>query len=217
MVIRIPVTQEYLADVLAAQARGEKVNHPALEQFPNALYENMNRLVHKIAHKYKGTIQEQEDELAQNCFYHLWKRLGKFDSTRGKFTTFAWWACSNHMKSCYGVRKLEKEHFVSVHEDSENQEGSEITCEFNRYTHASDSMLRYEIADTIRELITMYPLKKELTISILGNPTDFENRKFKDEIKLNQIVGFSRKEKEKFYHKTIVPFFKTRFGGVKHV
>lgn len=229
---RIAVTQEFLGDILAAQTRGEIVQHPAIKCFPNALFDGINKLVHKISHKYKTSTNEREDELFQICFYHLWKRIGKFDSSRGKFTTFVHWVCSNKMKTHYRNVKKDKEHYVEAHEESENQEGSELVCAFNKSVHVSDSMLNQEmadairefkksdsmlnqeIADAIRELIKKYPSKRELTISILGKPDDIEKRRFNDEIKLSSIRGYGRKEKEKFYRQSIVPFFKVRFGGL---
>ena len=211
---RIPVTQEYLGDVLAAQNRGESVMHPAIRHFPNALYEGINKLVHKISHKYKGSTNEKEEELFQVCFYHLWKRIGKFDSSRGQFTTFVHWVCSNKMKTHYGSIKKNKEHYVEAHEDSENQIGSELMCAFNRQSHVSDAILNTEMADAVRELIRKYPAKQDLTISILGKPDDIERRRFSDEIKLSRIKGYGRKEKERFYNQTIVPFFRVKFGGL---
>jgi len=211
---RIPVTQEYLGDVLAAQTRGEFVQHPAIKYFSNALFDGINKLVHGISHKYKTSTNEKEEELFQICFCHLWKRIGKFDSARGKFTTFVHWVCSNKMRTHYCSIKKEKEHYVESHEDSENQEGSELMCSFNRQTHVSEKMLNAEMAETVRELINKYPSKSDLTISILGKPDDIEKRRFNDEIKLSRIKGYGRKEKEKFYYQTIVPFFKVKFGGL---
>lgn len=211
---RIPVTQEYLGDALAANARGELVQHPALKHFPNALFDAINKLVHKISHKYKASTNEKEDELFQVCFYHLWKRIGKFDSSRGKFTTFVHWVCSNKMKTHYGAIKKDKEHYVEVHEDSENQVGSELVCQFNKQEHVSDFMLNEDMANAVRELIQKYPAKQELTISILGKPDDIEKRRFRDDIKLSRVKGYGRKEKERFFNQTIVPFFRAKFGGL---
>ena len=118
------------------------------------------------------------------------------------------------MRSYYVRNRANKEHYVDAYEDSENQEGSELTCEFNRHMHVSDALLNAEISDAVRELIMKYPNKKELTISILGDPEDLAKRKFSDEIRLSKIKGFGRKEKEKFFNQTIIPFFKVKFGGL---
>jgi len=214
MIKRIPVSQEFIADSLASQMKGESISHPALEYFSNALYDDMNKLVHKYAHKYKNSIVESEEELAQNCFLHLFKRIGKFDSTRGRFTTFASWVCINHLKGLYEKAKKGREHFVRGYDESENQEGSSEMCEYNKHIHVSDSILRQEIADTVQELIVKYPDKAELTIGILGQPTEIAQRRFNDEVKLSRLKNYTKKEKEYFFSHSIVPYFKSRFGGL---
>jgi len=213
--IRTPVTQEFLADCIAAQFRGETVVHPAIACFRNALYDDMNRLVHKLSHKFKTTISDSEEEISQNCFLHLFKRIKYYRSSRAKFSTFSTWICSNYLKGYYLKDKRHNERFTcSFSEFGENQEGSGLMCAYNVNTHVSDPMLRTEIASTVRELLVRYPEKKPITIGIFGNPSEIEKGRFNEAIRLSVISGFSKKEKDKFFSTCVVPLFKSRFGGL---
>lgn len=213
--IRIPVTQEFLADCIAAEARGEIVYHPANAFFKNALYEDMNKLVHKIAHKFKITINESEEEISQNCFYHLFKRISRYRSSKGRFSTFSTWVCTNYLKGYYLKDKRYHGHFTCISDVGENQEGSFLIGESGFCKNqAHNSLLRQDIASTIRELLTRYPEKSNLTIGIFGNPSEIEKGTFNEEIRLSAIRGYTKKEKEKFFYSCVVPLFRERLGGI---
>lgn len=207
---RIPVTQEYVADVMAAQALGETVSHPAEEYFPNALFDGINRMIHKIAHKFTDTIPETEEELFQNCYHHLLRRMEKYDSRRGKFTTFAYWACFNRMRQHHQIVKRRMEHVVCGLDDFEAA-GSRELCRCSG-DHSRETALRMDVADTVRCLIRDYPESSNLTIGMFGTPEEIEMRGGNTEIRLSVVRGASRKNKEDFYHNTVVPYFKGRFG-----
>lgn len=214
--VRIPVTQEFIGDSLAAMSRGETVNHPAISCFHDALHDGIYKLIHSRAHKFRTTIKDPESDLFQGSFLHLLTRIKTYDSRRGKFSTWSFQTVTNYLRRYYNEEKARLDFEVEMScEHPENQEGSELMCENNIVHHASNALICHEIASTVSALIKKYPAQAGITVGVFGTPEDISvKRKFPDTIVLRTIKGYKKAEKERFFYKCIVPAFRERFGGL---
>lgn len=215
MIERIAVTQEFIGDALASVSKKEKVNHPALNFFGDALYNGVYKLIHCRAHRFKSTVRDPEKDLFQSSWEHIFERIYKYDSRRGKFSTWSFKTITNHLMQYYNAEKKRFSRESEMHDNPENQAGSELMCENNIVHHASNHLLRQEIAATVSSLILKYPKHAGITIGLFGSPEEIMlKRKFPETIVLRNVKGFKREEKETFYQDYIVPAFKERFGGI---
>ena len=200
---RVPVTQQFIASCLAAESRGITVNHPAKHFFPNALHDSIAKMVGMICSKYAVTCHADENDLVQDCFLRITKRIGTFNAKKSKFSTWCWKVCSSTLNSRYRGHLR----YTSRFADGENIE------ECSRATEDA-SVLVDDIADTIREIAAAHPAKKKILYAMLGNP-DKKDFCLPHKVKIASVVkdtGVKYGDAYLFYKNVVRKAFKERFS-----
>jgi RNA polymerase sigma factor (sigma-70 family) len=198
---RIPVTQQFIAGCLAAEKKGMVIAHPAKEHFTNVLYDSVVKMVTLICNKYSISCQAEVDDLVQDCFLRITKRIGTYDCQKSMFSTWCWQVCSSTMNSRYRNHIRHASHFV----DTENIE--------NYGEPENAAILSQDIAATIREIAEKYPTKKHILFGMFGNP-DSEEFCLPTKVKLSKVardIGVKYSEAYTFYRKVVKEAFKERF------
>jgi RNA polymerase sigma factor (sigma-70 family) len=201
---RVPVTQEFLATSIAADAKGDEVQHPARDCFTEALFNSIHDMVYKLADTYRVTCHEEIDDLAQDCFCRIVKVLPRFNPKQAKFTTWAWHVCKSVLNSKYRRNIKRMKDMVRPYEGFEAEE---VECD--------NTVFKIDFADALRDLREAYPERTGLIHEIFGNPDDG-----------NFVVGTATGMKvaaEKagmeyakayyFYSKVVKPFLRKRLDG----
>ena len=201
------MTQEYIGDFLSAEIRGEEVFHPLSGYFKTALYYSVEKMIHKICHAFKPSFDDTEGDLSQSCIMYLFSVMGNFDSRRGRFTTFVYWVCRNHLCGLYRATKKRRDVIVTT---SEIHEGHLMEIEAPDREMAP---VAKDIADTVRVIMRRFPKSKSMVAEIFGNPSEIE-RSLPDSPNLRGTRRFSTKQRRDFFDRYALPVFQKRFGGV---
>ena len=198
---RIPVTQQFVATCLAAEKKGAVVNHPAKSFFSNVLYESVVKMVTMICGKYSVSCQAEVDDLVQDCFLRITKRIGTFNYRKSMFSTWCWKVCSSTMNSRYRSHIR----YASRFAEGENIEN------FSQPKDAA--ILSKDIVATIREIAKQHPDKKQILVGMFGDP-DGEDFCLPTRVRLSQAArdtGMKYSEAYTFYRKIVRKTFKERF------
>ena len=199
---RVPVTQQYIATCMAAEKNGVVINHPAKELFPNVLCESIVKMVTMICGKYSVTCKADVNDLVQDCFLRITKRIGTFQHQKSMFPTWCWKVCSSTMNSRYRSHLRHASRFVDG-EHIENFSG-----------RASSAILAKDITATIREIGEKYPDKKNILFGMFGDP-DKEEFCLPTKVKISQVaraVDVEYADAYSFYRNVVQETFKQRFA-----
>ena len=200
---RFPVTQEFMVSAIVAERNGEAPPHPARQYFADALCKSIERMVGMLASRYSTTCIEHQEDLAQECFQRIWKKLHTYDSKRAKFSTWAWRLCSNVLNREYRRSQKLTSHLVShPDEDMERKPAEE--------THYG-AILSCEFADAVRELGEKYPEWKTFVYALLGNPEDKTIPGGVCVAHAALVSEVGRGTAMNFYHQKVQPFMQKRF------
>ena len=202
------MTQEYIGDFLASEAKGEDATHPLSGYFKTALYYSVEKMVHKICHNFKTSIDDSEGDLSQSCIMYLFSVIGNFDSRRGKFTTFAYWVCRNHLCGLYKSSKKRRDVFITSSDLADANTKEAVEAFHQPHPVASD------IADTISIIMKKFPKSKKMISEIFGNPSEINSENIPSSLNLQGTRRFSTKARREFVRKYALPVFQRRFGYV---
>ena len=98
---RCPVGVDDLAEMSSLQARGAVIRHPLASQALDLLCESIHRMVYKLAHGYAMTCKVDVDDLAQDCLKRIVQRIGTYDRSLAKFTTWSTAVCRSVLNGVY--------------------------------------------------------------------------------------------------------------------
>lgn len=212
---RFPINQNFIASCLAAEKKGIVVDHPAKELFPNILCNSIVKMVTLICNKYVVSNRVELNDLVQDCFLRIMKRIETYDYRRSVFTTWCWRVCMSTMNSRYRKNMLYSSRFLPI-EDIDDFSGTDNKSIQDNVTNddGCSSILGKDIVITIKEMMEKHPEKKKLIIGIFGNPND-EKFCFPDKIKMSKIArdtGVNYREAQLFYKNVIQKTFKEKFA-----
>lgn len=198
---RKAVTQQYVAECLALEKNGYVVCHPAKDVFKNVLHDSIINLVRMICNKYASSNQIDVDDLIQDCFLRIGKRIGTFNSKRGGFTTWCTWVCSSMMNSRYRNRARYNNRFVADENIENHGKSNDVP------------ILTNDIAETIRVIAKKFPKKRRILYGMFGNP-DKSNFCLPAKIRLSKVA---REIDVKYsvvytFYKKVQMMFKERFA-----
>jgi RNA polymerase sigma factor (sigma-70 family) len=184
--VRCAVTKEHLAVKIA---RGES------EEFEKeAFYESMKKLVFKLVHKYHSTIPDTPvEDLASECFAHLFKSLQSYDPERSKVTTWTYWVCQSKLNGLYGKGKR-----------ACGQVSMDFDTPDNKTKCCSDLTL------TLQNMFNKMPEHRDILCAMFGDPF-CESYNPPQEISCKHVaetVGRSSGNVRKVYNETIKPFLR---------
>lgn len=200
---RFPVTQEFMVSVIVAERKGELPPHPAKQYFADALHQSIERMIGKIASKYAISCVESHDDLAQDCFSRIWKKLHKFDANRAKFSTWSWKLCVNLLNRKYRrSQRRKKMESIQPFEEVERK-GSE-----NKHY---DSVLSLEFSNAVRQLRSKYPKWTSFIYALLGDPDKGIIPSGICVARAATTAGVGKNAAMSFYHKRVVPFLRVKF------
>jgi len=202
---RFPVSQEFMVRAVIAERKGEAPPHPAKQYFADALHESIRRMVVMIAAKYAINCPDKQQDLAQDCFLRIWRKLDKFDADRGKFTTWVWWLCSNLMNRRYRQSQRLKER-ECLH-SSESMDYKAVV-EAKHY----QSVLAGEISEAVRELCCRYPRWRKFLYALLGDPDKGIASERICVSRAAAAVGVNKTSAMQFYRQDVQPFMCERFA-----
>ena len=160
---RVPLRRDFAATVVARKLVCHRPNcHCNPEEMSDVLYDCIAGLVYKNAGDYAEKNPDKLQDLAQSCWYHIFKRLHTYDFRRGAFSTWAWHVCRSTLNSSYARNKKHRDHLDDSGDEAFQTLGSSPEA----------SPLEHQIKDAVKELIRRYPEKKKLTIKMFGDPSD---------------------------------------------
>ena len=205
---KCPVTQEYLATFIGQNRPCVTLAHTF---FPEALHASVTNLIFKLAAKYHVTCSKSEvEDLAQDCWLRIIKKLHTYKADKAKFTTWVYHVCGSVLNKKYQkARKVARwiaEAPEGVHEDRISRDDAT--------TVAANSDFR----DTIEEMKEMYPTKSAMIEALFWDPDgDGEgsrvlNHKFVYR-RAAQQCGSTAASVSKFFKECVRPFFSERFAG----
>jgi len=200
---RVPVTQQFIARCLAAEQNGVVINHPAKHLFADVLYNSIVRMVRLICFRYSETCKENIEDLMQECFLRITKRIGTYDYRKALFSTWCWSVCVRTMNSHY------RQYLRQVQTES-NSDHIENYPNPNK----DNTVLADDITDTICRLVEENPGKRRIIYAIFGNP---KNKRFCLPSKVNlaqaaQAAGVKYHEAYLFYKGVVQKMFEERFA-----
>lgn len=201
---RFPVTQEFMVAAIVAERRGESPPHPAKQYFADALHQSIERMIGMIASKYTISCVESHDDLAQDCFSRIWRKLDKFDAGRAKFSTWSWKLCANLLNRKYRrSQKRKKRESIEPFEEVERK-----GFEDKHY----DSILSREFSNVVRQLRNKYPKWESFICALLGDPDRGIIPRGICVARAATTAGVGKGTAMYFYHKRVVPFLRKRFA-----
>ena len=203
-VTKFPVTQEYLATCVAAEAAGKEVSHPAKSMFKEALFESISNMVYRLCGQYTSSCNSDIEDLAQDCFHRIAKRISKFNPKRGAFSTWSWFVCKSQLNREYRRQLMFRSKFIPS-----------VVTDDNSMTVGPATTLSLDITEVVRELISKNPTKKEIIFAMFGGNPDEGELLLPSHI---SIADVARKLKVEyatvynFYYSKVQPLFHRRFN-----
>jgi len=203
---RYPVSKEDMAVFLGS---GLPCVTLAQCQYCDVLHDSVMLLVFNIARKYKTFHGVGIEDLSQDCWYRILRKLHLYDPTRSSFTTWCSKVCFSVLNKGYERNKLRSHRFVSFPDGLDESRISE--------NPSHSFMLGHDIRQTVTELMSMYPSYKHVLIEMFG---DIENgMPMPSRINIRSISKRSGSPKglvSRFYRDVVQPYFIKRFKGKKH-
>ena len=206
---RDPLTKEMMAVSLA---NGDFKTHPAGHLFGEALYLSIEKMLFRLAYKYKPTCELSLDDLVNDCYLRILEKLNTFDPSRGKFTTWTWRVSVSVLTRRYYETKKHR----SNRADVEAAESSPVN---------EDPYLRTDIVQALEELFYRWPEHFEVFRAMFGGSpygiVNLESREAShgftlpdsvDIRRVSQHSGVKSREVRKVLNDVVRPFFVEWFG-----
>ena len=196
---RVPVTQEYMVEVLVAEGP-----HPQKELFERALYDSIIRMVIGIANGYAVNSIDTSDDLVQECMKRIMTNLHKYESHKAKFSTWSYRVCRSVLDRKYLHSSRHKSTFVGMKEGWDAPSSERVTSE----------LVRSEITEVVRELFHENPKNHHILSAIFGNP-DSEGFILPDSVDISDAAkkaGVDYGQAHAFYSRKVRPFFRKKFS-----
>ena len=170
--MRCKITQEFMATMLAAEARGEKVDHPAFKHFHNALFASVNSFIFKIAQRYVFTTGWDVQDIVHLFYAKILKEIHKYDYSRSKFSHWVWHVGVNDLNKLYHRNRKVTDHEFVV----ENEEDGNIIDNMTATsTEARHGNLLMDFSDAVEHMKTVFPDKKVLIESMFVSRNRWRN------------------------------------------
>jgi len=200
---RVPITKEFMAMTLAAEANGEEVSHPAKEHFRDALHDSIVRLVGDISSQYSRTCADETDDLMQDCMLRIWKKIGKYNEERANFSTWVYHVCRSVLNRKYHKTKRHRQFFVP--------QGESLVAPKRENTYGN--IISHEFADAVKELAERFPEKKDFIYEVFGNPETegYVPPRLIRIVESARNIGMKEKDADRFYSRVVRPFMRERF------
>lgn len=213
------MSQEQLAVAIAKDVSGaKKLRGRKAQEIYDSFHKSIARLVYKIAWRYALTCHEAPDDLAQDCFYQIMRKIGQFKPRKSKLTTWTQIVCSNMLNRKY--RQAQRLHgvIVNVHPnpntDPEDEDFYEnLPAHPGRQSKDCPGVLAHEMAEAIRHLAEKHPKQRRLLFEMVGNPykRDFTMPTRVMVSEAARSVGMEYGRAYAFYCRIVRPYFKQRF------
>lgn len=156
-----PVTQEALAHRCSEGT--------ASDDDKAILCEAVKKMIIGLANKHNVNLKEDVEDLLQQSFEKIWGEIGKYDYTRGKFTTWAYCITQNAYNQSHRKNKRFRENIKIVrHGENENDEIKTSFIESLGMTEC----LKKEIKTTIIDLYENNPEIHDVLDAFFGNPSN---------------------------------------------
>ena len=235
-----PLTQEFMAEFVAAKRAGKKLRHPQEHTFEDLLYNSIYPFVFKMCSRYARLFGSELEDVAQDCMVAIFNRIGKFDSSRARFSTWSGWICLSIVDSKRRRKMRENTRLIfnsslrsvidascvpnSMMTDAPDVELEFETRERNKEEIAEDdwrvigpshtrSPVAVDIAQAVSDLAKEYPKKRKLIFEMFGNPKT-NDLYFPVKVSVAQAARDAKEETSEayyFYSRIVRPFFQRRF------
>lgn len=196
-------TQEFLAKFIADKEAGKKVSHPQEHTFHDLLYNSIYRFVVKTCTHYLADLGSDLEDAVQDCMISIFRRIQKFDSTRGCFSTFSGWVCLTVLNSKHRRKLRQRIYFVDNYSSFENVPAPNL----------APSPVAMDIADAVNDLVKSHPKRRRLIFEMFGKPKE-NGLCFPTKIIVARAARAARVDASDayyFYSKIVRPFFQKRF------
>lgn len=197
--IKRPVTQDGMAAFIGSNQPHTLLVH---ECFVDELYNSVCKLIYKNVQQRLYSCSSDMEDMAQDCWVRVLKKLHLYDPKRAAFTTFVSCVCASVLNK--GYRKSQK-HASRYVEMPEGLNESRVSNDC-----VADSTLSSDIKGVVRDLKMMHPDHYDVLVAMFGK----ENEVLPVDINLSSIAkktGIRTSKVSKFYHKVVRPFFVERF------
>ena len=198
------ITQEFMAECIKAEAEGKEIDHPAKSVFKEALFDSISSMVYMLCNKYVDNCDKDVDDLAQDCFLRIVKRISNFNSKLGSFTMWSWYVCRSQLNSEYRHQIMRRKRFNVNVPTSDNSVTVPPAC-----------TLGLDITDVVRELTVKYPTQKDIIFAMFGGNPDEGELRLPSRISIVDIAERLNVEYAivaNFYHSRVRPLFQRRFN-----
>ena len=213
---RVPITQEFLADMIA-QGKDHELPYDAYEM----LYDSIKNLVHKITHSFKITViggYEIED-LENECYFKLSTVICQYDSSKGnKFSSWFYLVCQNHLKRIYSKNARRVGVLNTSPLDVETDDSSFNIVDIYNGVDSEVESIGYSMNEAIIDLRREYEhCEKSLNIINSIFEVNENGYSFPSKINLKDISrrhNLNYRKVQRFFANSIKPHFKECFMGV---
>jgi len=199
---RVPVSDAELVTMLM---NGEKNRFGGLDEIERDFHEQFFPLICYFVQHNSVDLGDEEDDVIQECYLSVRRKLAKFDPERAKLSTYIGHICRSVVYT-YWRRKMSKRlaHFVTVDDETNITEG-----EVRPPNHLGET-----IRVTICELFDDYPEKRAMLVAMFGgDPREDEDYSLPEKISCAEIsrsLGVNYNDVHNFYRNTVTPYFKER-------
>ena len=208
---KCPVTQEVMAMHVGAQVgahlngREPPPSTKTQELYLGLLQDSVANLVFKRAAAYGSSCPCNEvEDMAQNCWERIMKKIHTYNAKRAKFTTWVYAVCGSVLNKDYQRNQRYAARFIQMPQGlDENRiarDDSTSSASFN------------DFYDTIEQLKTKYPDKVGMINAIFVNKEGALNDKIVYRRAAMQC-GVSAAKVSEFFRTVVRPFFIERFEG----
>jgi RNA polymerase sigma factor (sigma-70 family) len=172
--------------------------------FGEHVYRHVENVVTSLCLPWVPQLEEDIEDIRQACMLKIFQSIKAYDGSI-KFTSWAWCVCRNLMIQAWRKKQRRNNTFGQLNDFSD----------IHSVPAAPDqSSLRHDIATATRSLAALYPKKKDLVFSILGNPDDPRYR-IPCKIVISDVAktaGVGEKTAKDFYEQKVVPFLQRQFA-----
>lgn len=182
-------------------------------------YQSITKLVGNLASRYAGTCMDGTQDLMGDCWLKISKNIARFDPSRATLTTWTWMVCRSILNRRYQLSCRSRSVVVEASRISREDMDLALASIPDRDTDsfgANDNpdIDRMDMVDSIRDLLAMHPEKRELIISMFGDPSDpdFVVPSYVNIREAARSVGEEPSRVEAFMNKVVRPFFRGRYA-----
>lgn len=205
--VRVSLTQDSLAALMASAARGCEVNHPAAKHFQNGLYDSIHGMVYELCKHYSTFCGDDPEDLLHDCLLNISKKIGHYNSKISRLTTWSWHVSRNLLASKTRRAGLRLRKTVELPDNISEDAVAGGTVK------KTPKALVFEIRDAAIDLARKNPEQKEIVFAMLGNPAD-KDYTMPDKIDIGHVAktcNVSYQETYLFLRKIVRPYMMKKF------